>query len=320
MADRQLADAQEAALNAGMRFGLYLDLAVGTHPKGAETWGRPDLFAHGVSLGAPPDAFSAEGQSWGLAPMRPDTLAADGFRPIQAILRSALSHAKLLRIDHVLGFERTFWVPEGDAPGAYVSMPREALLAVARIEATRAGATVVGEDLGNIPGGLRDALAQSGLLGCRVAQFERHWDQGDNAFSPAQDYARAALTSWGSHDLPTWEGWKSGRDIDWRRDVGDIDNVAHADQMEARRQAVSAFCDLIGGEGMDDLHQFLAATPSRLVVAQIEDVLGRVEQANLPGTVHQHPNWRRRVGVAPDELGSLDAIQRTAIIMRDAGR
>ncbi|WP_375262118.1 4-alpha-glucanotransferase [Palleronia sp.] len=320
MADRQLSNAQAAALSAGMRFGLYLDLAVGTHPAGAEAWGRPELFARGVSLGAPPDAFSAEGQSWGLAPLRPDTLAEDGFRPLQAILRSALSHAKLLRIDHILGFERAFWVPEGDPPGAYVAMPREAMLAVARIEAARAGATIVGEDLGNIPDGLREALEDSGILGCRVAQFERQWEKGDTAFSPAEAYARGALTSWGSHDLPTWEGWKQGREIDWRVTVGDMDEAAATEAHAQRKAEVAAFCDLIGGKTLDDLHAFLAETPSRLVVAQIEDLLGRVEQPNLPGTVHQHPNWRRRAEVPAEQIGQLDAVRRTSIIMGNRDR
>ncbi len=319
-ADRDLAAAQEAALEAGMRFGLYLDLAVGTHPAGAETWGQPDLFARGVSLGAPPDAFSAAGQSWGLAPLRPDTLAAEGFRPLARILRSALGHARLLRIDHILGFDRAFWVPDDGTPGAYVAMPREAMLAVVRIEAARAGATVVGEDLGNIPEGLRDALEESGILGCRVAQFERIWDAAEITFRPADDYAAAALTSFGTHDLPTWEGWKAGRDLDWRRDLGHIDADAHREALAERRETVRVFCETIGGAGVDDLHRFLGATPSRLVACQIEDLMGRVEQPNLPGTVHDHPNWRRRLGVAPDTLGQLDALARTAIIMAQADR
>ncbi len=319
-AGAQLAEAQAEARSAGMRFGLYLDLAVGTNPAGAETWGHPALFARGVSLGAPPDAFSAAGQSWGLAPLRPDTLAAEGFRPLARILRSALSHARLLRIDHILGFERAFWVPEDGTPGAYVAMPRDAMLAVVRIEAARAGATVVGEDLGNIPGGLREALEESGILGCRVAQFERDWDADGSPFRPAQDYARAALTSFGTHDLPTWDGWKAGRDLEWRRDLGHMDEAAYHDALAERRETVRAFCDLIGGDGIDDLHRFLAATPSRLVACQIEDLMGRVEQPNLPGTIHDHPNWRRRVGVDPGALGQLDAVTRTAIIMAQADR
>ncbi len=321
-ADRQLAVAQEAALEAGMRFGLYLDLAVGTHPAGAETWGQPDLFARGVSLGAPPDAFSDTGQSWGLAPLRPDTLARRGFRPLAAILRRALAHAKLLRIDHILGFERAFWVPDGpDAPpGAYVSMPRAALLAVVRIEAARAGATIVGEDLGNIPEGLRDALQESGILGCRVAQFERLWEADEITFRPAAEYASAALTSFGTHDLPLWEGWKAGRDIDWRFELGTMTKTQRDAALAERQETVQVFCEMIGGASIDALHGFLAQTPSRLVACQIEDLLGRTEQPNLPGTVHDHPNWRRRLGVAAEELGQLDAVRRTVKLMTDADR
>ncbi len=319
-ADSQLEAAQAAALESGMRFGLYLDLAVGTHPAGAETWGRPDLFARGVSLGAPPDAFSAAGQSWGLAPLRPDTLAAEGFRPLARILRSALGHARLLRIDHILGFDRAFWVPDDGTPGAYVAMPREAMLAVVRIEAARAGATVVGEDLGNIPGGLREALEESGILGCRVAQFERIWDAEEITFRPAEDYARGVLASFGTHDLPTWEGWKAGRDLAWRRDLGHMDDAAYRDALAERREIVLAFRDTIGGAEMDDLHRFLARSSARLVACQIEDLTGRKEQPNLPGTVHDHPNWRRRPGGVVQDPGQLDAVARTAIIMAQFDR
>ena len=319
-ADGGLADAQEAALGAGMRFGLYLDLAVGTHPAGAETWGRPELFARGVSLGAPPDAFSPAGQSWGLAPMRPDALARDGFRPLARILRRSLAHAKLLRIDHVLGFKRAFWVPGADAPGAYVAMPRDAMLAVARIEAHRAGATIVGEDLGNIPEGLGSALEGSGILGCRVAQFEQVWDTDHATFRGADRYARAALTSFGSHDLPTWEGWKAGRDIDWRAEIDKWDEETLGRMRAKRREEVAALTRVLGSDDLDRLHAFLAETPSRLVVCQIEDLEHRVEQPNLPGTVHQHPNWRRRVSTPVDRLTQLDALRRTAIIMNDADR
>lgn len=315
-ADRQLARVAEAAEAAGMRHGLYLDLAVGTHPAGAETWGRGDLFARGVSLGAPPDAFSPEGQSWGLAPLNPHALVADGFRAFARILRAQLSHARLLRIDHILGVERAFWVPEGDAAGGYVTMPRDALLAIIRIEAMRAGATIVGEDLGNIPEGLSHALEDSGILGCRIAQFER---QGDR-FRPAEAYDTAVLTAFASHDLPTWEGWKRGRDIDWRADLDGWSDADRAAAHETRRTEVWLLCEAIGGDNLDALNAHLARTPSRIVAVQIEDLLGWHEQANLPGTIHQHPNWRRRIDVAPGALGSLDAVRRAAIIMADHER
>ncbi|KKL14388.1 hypothetical protein LCGC14_2516170, partial [marine sediment metagenome] len=217
LAQTQLEQVRDAG--AGMALGLYLDLAVGIHPAGADTWADPELYARGVSLGAPPDAFSLDGQAWNLAPLRPDELARRGFEPLAEVLRAQFRFARLLRIDHILGFERAFWVPEGRAaPGAYVQMPKEALLAVARIEATRVGGTVVGEDLGNIPEGLHADLDRSGLLGCRVAMFEQFWDPGPPRFKPAWRYDSLTLTSFATHDLPTWEGWKAGRDLDWRAD------------------------------------------------------------------------------------------------------
>ncbi|MBJ3763053.1 4-alpha-glucanotransferase [Maribius pontilimi] len=320
-AEMSLAQVARKADAAGMRFGLYLDLAVGTHPSGAETWADPKLFARGVSLGAPPDAFTANGQSWGLAPMRPDTLAERGFAPLAAILREQLSHARLLRIDHILGFERAFWVPDDPAiPGAYIRMPRDALLAVARIEAARAGATIVGEDLGNIPDGLHDALEASGLLGCRVAQFMQDWDAAVPRFTPAKEYDEHALTSFGTHDLPTWEGWKAGRDLEWRRDLGDMDDDAFEKARARRRDEVAALVTLIGGDSAEYLHRFLADTPSCLVAVQIEDLLGQIEQPNLPGTIFEHPNWRRSLGVAADALGSLDAVRAVAESMQNARR
>lgn len=319
-AERQLAEVQEKAEAAGMAYGLYLDLAVGTHPDGAETWADPGLFGLGVSLGAPPDAFSAEGQSWGLAPLRPDTLAERGFRPLAAILRRQLAHARLLRIDHILGFDRAFWQPGEGVPGAYVKMPLPAMLAVVRIEAARAGAATVGEDLGNIPEGLQQALAESGILGCRVAQFEQHWDEQQPTFKTAGEYDAGALTSFTTHDLPTWRGWQQGRDIEWRHQLGTMDGDQCREATAHRMDEVRAFHNRIGGSGLSDLNRFLARTPSRLVALQIEDLLGQIEQPNLPGTVHEHPNWRRRIHVPPAELGQLDALREAASIMQDADR
>ena len=320
-AEQALAAVQEAADSANMRFGLYLDLAVGTHPSGAETWGAPDLFARNVSLGAPPDAFSADGQSWGIAPLRPDALARDGFRPLARILRQQLAHARLLRIDHILGFERAFWVPQDpDIPGAYVKMPKEAMLAIVRMEAARVGATIVGEDLGNIPDGLRADLETSGILGCRVAQFEQDWAAGDPTFTPASGYTRSALTSFGTHDLPSWKGWQKGRDVEWRRDLGAINADTYTKIRAHRLAEAAALTKLIGGSQANHLHAFLADAPSRLIAVQIEDILGRVEQPNLPGTIHDHPNWRRVLGVAPSKLGTLDDVRSVAKIMQAAGR
>ncbi|ARC88724.1 4-alpha-glucanotransferase [Rhodovulum sp. MB263] len=314
LAGTQLAAIRKAGAAAGMRQGLYLDLAVGTHPAGAETWaetgGDPGLFARGVSLGAPPDAFAPQGQSWGLAPMRPGALAARGFRPLAEILRAQLRFAGLLRIDHILGFERTFWVPEGGAPGGYVKMPRAALLAVARIEAARAGAVIVGEDLGNVPEGLREDLAASGLLGCRLAMFD----------PDMADWPEPVLGSFGSHDLPPFAAWGAGRDIDWHLRLGHIapeQAEALGAERAARAQALSV---RLGGVGVDALHAALAASPARLVALQTEDMLGATEQANLPGTVDSHPNWRRRIGPAAADLADCEPVRRAAHVMARAGR
>ena len=313
-ADAALAAAARAA--RPMRHGLYLDLAVGTHPAGAETWGQPDLFARGVSLGAPPDAFSPDGQSWGLAPMIPAALEADGFAALADTLAAQFRHSGLIRIDHILGFDRAFWVPEGDAPGAYVSMPRAAMLAVARLEAARAGARIVGEDLGNVPEGLREALRDSGLLGCAVAQFERT----DAGWRPAEAYPEAALASFGTHDLPTWAGWRTGRDLALRARIGGWTPAGHAAVRAARAAEVAGFEAMIGGTGHTALARFLARTPARLVALQMEDVLGLQEQPNLPGTTAEHPNWRRRLPRPPESLGDALAEAGVPAIMSETGR
>ncbi|RYH11161.1 4-alpha-glucanotransferase [Tropicimonas sp. IMCC6043] len=319
-AEQQLAEVSEAANEAGMRFGLYLDLAVGTHPHGAETWSDGSVFAKGVSLGAPPDAFSAEGQCWALAPFNPYALAAMHFRPLAETLRRQMRFAKLLRIDHVLGFERAFWVPtDSDAPGTYVVMPREAMLAVVRIEAARAGATVIGEDLGNVPDGLQEAMARSGLLGCRLVMFEQpHHAE----FRQPEDYSETALASFGSHDVPTWAGWRAGSDVTLRHELGELDAPAYADAMSWRADEVAAFDALAGTDGPDPdgMHRFLGRVASRLVALQIEDILGVEEQANLPGTVDSYPNWRRRLPVGAAGLAGHPAVARAADIMKDTGR
>ena len=316
MAETQLSDSQRRAKAAGMPFGLYLDIAVGTHPHGAETWAERRLFAQGVSLGAPPDLLGPSGQRWGLAPMRPDVLRATGYAAFAQTLRAQLRFCGLLRIDHILGLERSFWLPD-DLPGLYVTMPREDMLAVLRIEAARAGASVIGEDLGTIPDRLRGALDASGVLGCRVAMFERDWE-GSGDFLRPEVYTPTALASWGTHDLPTWEGWRHGRDIDWRAQLGEIPDESAA--RAARKAEVAGFDAVAGGSDMDAMHRHLARSASVLVAVQGEDLTGAVEQANLPGTVHEHPNWCRRLSVPLSGLISAAPLRDLSAIMTEAGR
>jgi 4-alpha-glucanotransferase len=301
-----------------MRFGLYLDVAVGTHPHGAETWLEPDCFARGVSLGAPPDAFSKDGQVWGLAPLNPRGLIAAGFRPVAEMLRQQFRFSRLVRIDHILGFDRAFWVPqEKGVPGAYVAMPKDALLAVARIEAARAGGTIIGEDLGNIPDGLHADLEASGLLGCRLVMFEL--DHGGQPWA-TWDYPERTLASFGTHDLPTYAGWRAARDIAARAALGAIDAETEARARAHRAWEVGQLDRVAGGGDVAAVERFLARVHSRLVALQIEDILDIADQPNLPGTVHEYPNWRRRLPLSPEAWAEDPRLARAAATMAEAGR
>ena len=311
LAHEQLTRAGNAARAAGMTHGLYLDLAVGTHPFGAETWAERESFAFGVSLGAPPDAFSETGQNWSLAPFNPRRLAASGFEPLAATLRAQLRYGGMLRIDHILGFDRAFWVPDG-LPGTYVSMPRDAMFAVARIEAARAGAVIVGEDLGNVPEGFREGLAATGILGCEVAMFTPD--------RPAGAYREAALASFGTHDLPTHAGWRQGRDIAARRSIGTLGPDDTDEALRQRSDECARLDTLTGSPDAAALHAFLARTSARLVALQAEDILDQEDQQNLPGTTSEYPNWRRRLSVDAKDLAEDPRTRATARIMTEAHR
>jgi 4-alpha-glucanotransferase len=245
------------------------------------------------------------------------------------MLRTAMRHAGIIRIDHILGVKRSFWVPADGAPGGYVAYPQEALLALIRLEAWRAGCVVVGEDLGSVPPGLRERLAEAGLLGCAVVQFEKE----HHRFRPTREYRPATLASFGTHDTPTLRGWWSGWDIDRRHDIGGNDAAARAADHEARAAERRGLAQLLQDEGLapegfdpaappaelDDsvaaaLHRLLARAGSVLVAVQLDDALGRVEQQNLPGTIDEYPNWRRRYAVAVDALAAHAGLRAIAAI------
>ena len=328
LAGRQLAQAQAAATSAGMAIGLYLDVAVGVRPGGAEVWSAPACFARDASLGAPPDAFSPDGQNWNLSPFNPRGLRAAAYRPFVRMLRTAMAHAGMIRIDHVLGLKRGFWVPESGAPGGYVGYPLETLLALVRIEAAQADCIVVGEDLGSVPQGLRPRLAESGLLGSVVMQFEKD----GRSFRAPRRYRPATLASTGTHDTPTLKGWWSGRDIELRHRLGRTTAKERAAALAARAAERGALCRLLVEEGQappgldpgapphdaDEatvvaVHALLADAASALLAVSLDDALGVVEQQNLPGTVDEHPNWRRRY---PVEVGALSQDPGLAAIAR----
>ena len=334
LAGRQLAEAQAAARGAGMAFGLYLDVAAGVRPGGADTWAAPTCFARDVSLGAPPDAFSPDGQTWNLAPFSPPGLRAAAYRPFIGMLRAAMAHAGIVRIDHVLGLNRSFWVPESGAPGGYVRYPLESLLALVRIEAARAGCIVVGEDLGSVPRGLRRRFADAGLLGCAVMQFETD----EHGLRPPRHYRPASLACAGTHDTPTLKGWWSGRDIELRHRLGRTTAKDRTAALAARAVERGALCRLLVEEGhavagldpsappleADDativaVHALLAGAGSDLLAVQLDDALGVVEQQNLPGTIDAHPNWRRRYPVAVEALADVPGLGAIAAVVDSRG-
>ncbi len=323
IADGQLGAAQARAKAAGMAYGLYLDLAVGVRAGGADVWADRGAFARGVSLGAPPDALSPKGQVWALAPFSPPGLRARGYAPFVATLRTAMRHAGIVRIDHALGFARAYWAPDDGAPGGYVAYPLEALLAITRLEAARAGCVVVGEDLGTVPDGLRRRLAECGLLGCSVMQFERE----GGAFRPPRRYRAETMASFGTHDAPTMRGWLRGRDIDWRARIGHYDGEQAAMARDARAIDTLALGRLARAEGIDAgdeeslvgaLHCLLAEAGSSLVSVSLDDALGCVEQPNMPGTIDEHPNWRHRLPASVEDLRADRGLEAIAATLRDA--
>lgn len=321
LADQQLEQAQTGAIEQGMPIGLYLDLAVGIDPHGADCWADQDSFAKGAYLGAPPDDFNPNGQNWALAPFRPFELEERAYRPFIDVIRASMRHAGALRIDHVIGLQRSFWIPEDqDLGGTYVRYPIYDLLGVIALESHRHRCLVIGEDLGNLPYGLRERLDRRNVMSSRVMYFER--DQA-GGFMRSDAFPGKALVTAGTHDLPTLTGYWQGRDIDVRADLG-IDPANRSDAMhEERRHDRRKLLTRLHDEGLlpaeidpdhpphemtPDLlaaiHAFLARSPSDLMAVQLEDILGQLEQANLPGTVDEHPNWRRRMPPKLADLGS----------------
>lgn len=329
LARRQLDAAQAQARAAGMRIGLYADIAVGVVSDGADVWADPEAVVAGASIGAPPDPFSPTGQNWNVAPLSPTALIARDFQPLRAMLDAAMAVAGAVRIDHAMGLMRLFWIPAGGTPadGAYVSYPLPAMLRTVA-EASRAhDCLVIGEDLGTVAARFREAMTAAGLLSYRVLWFER-WESG--LYRASHSYPKAALATLSTHDLPTIKGFLAGRDIDWRERVGQLDAKAAADARIERAADRQRLLDALRHEALLDdesdegllaaLHRFLARTPSALAMTQIEDLQGSVEQANLPGTIDAHPNWRRRMTGDLETLTAAPLASRLLAIMRERMR
>ncbi|MET9879211.1 4-alpha-glucanotransferase [Actinacidiphila glaucinigra] len=325
LTDAQLAAAQRAARDAGMAVGVVHDLAVGVHPSGSDAWALQDALAHGMSVGAPPDAFNAHGQDWGLPPWRPDALAATGYAPYRDLLRNVLRHAGGLRIDHVMGLFRLWWVPEGEPPtqGAYVRYDAEAMLGILALEAQRAGAVVIGEDLGTVEPGVREELADRGILGTSVLWFERDWEGAHGSARarplPPAAWRADALATVTTHDLPTTAARLTGEHVVLRHRLGLLTRPLEVEQAEDAVE-VAEWLALLGRLGMlpegarDEeavvkaVHRFLARTPARMVGVWLPDGVGDRRPQNLPGTWDQYPNWRLPVADAEGRPLTLEQL------------
>lgn len=300
IADRQLGSAQDQARASGMALGLYLDLAVGSRRGGAETWCETETVAEGVSIGAPPDHLSPAGQKWNLAAFAPDKLRRNKYQAFRNTISEAMRFAGVLRIDHVLGLNRSFWIPDDGSPGGYIRQPFEALLAIVAIEAERANTVVIGEDLGLVPEGFREALAARGLYSYSVLQYEKN-DAGH--FREPDTLRPQSLACFGTHDTPTLKGFWKGRDINWWQKLGWVDAGRAAELKQGREREKADLLaqgrpDTPDNPGFGDvsahIHGLLAQSPAAMVSVQLDDVLGHCEAQNLPGTIDEHPNWRRR--------------------------
>jgi 4-alpha-glucanotransferase len=302
---------QQIALNAGQRMGLIWDLAVGCDPAGSEAWSYRDALLEGMELGAPPDAFNADGQCWGVTTYSPWGLKASGFKPFIDLLRANMCRGGGLRMDHVSSLCRLWVVPQGQRAeqGGYLKYPVDDLLRLLALESWRNQCVVIGEDLGTIPEGLREMLAARGVLGTDVLLFMRN-DQGE--FLPPSQWRRQAVATTTTHDLPPLLGWRAALDIEQRATVQGWSDSMRVKQQNERHTSVEKLDVALAQwqQGRDDetsevanqaCVDYVLDTPAQLALIPLEDALGTSEQPNLPGTVHGYPNWRHRLPMASDE-------------------
>lgn len=301
--DRQLA-------GAAAHLRLINDLAIGVGHAGADAWIWQDVFASGVTIGAPPDDFNLSGQNWGVLPFDPWKLRAAKYEPFIALIRSALRHAGGLRYDHVMGLFRLFWIPEGAsaAEGTYVRYPFGDLLDIIALESHRAGGVIVGEDLGTVEPYVREELARRAVLSYRLMWFEP---------SPPSEYPESALAAVTNHDLPTIPGVWTGADLRDQERAGVRPNYEFADAIRSKLMAAAGVTD---GDAVDEVvagaYRALAGAPSALLGATLEDALGVTERPNLPGTVSEHPNWSLALPHTLEEIEDHPGAVTVAEILR----
>ncbi|SNT07435.1 4-alpha-glucanotransferase [Micrococcales bacterium KH10] len=337
----QCAAAQHAARTAGMSIGIMQDLAVGVHPYGADAWSQQDVIASGVSVGAPPDMYNQLGQDWSQPPWRPDRLDATGYAAYRGMLRTVFRNAGAVRIDHIIGLFRLWWVPAGHGAkdGAYVRYDHEALVGILCLEAERAGVVVIGEDLGTFEHWVTDYLADRGILGTAVLWFESEWDGSPKH---ADHYRTSVLATVTTHDLPPTAGYLQCDHVQLREELGLLtvpmaDELAHAQrEIATMKQRLTEYglldSDESDGAGSNEnidefvvaLHQYLTRTPSQLLGVSLADMVGERRTQNQPGTDQEYPNWRiplaDRAGrqLCLEDIFGLDLATRIARVMPDS--
>ena len=342
IADEQVTAAQTAARESGMALGLMQDMAVGVHSLGADVWWNPERFAVGsVTVGCPPDFYNQQGQDWGQPPFNPNYLAKTGYGVYREMVHNMFSHAGAVRIDHVLGLFRLWWIPQGEGArgGAYVTYDYEAMIAILTIEASRVNGLVVGEDLGTVPDYVRTVLAEHGLLGCTVEWFARVDDStnaGDPYADPA-DYREYALASVTTHDLPPTAGYLQFEHVKLREELNLLTGPVEEFQASATAERQAMLDRLVESElitpeiaaDVDDhiqeiveaMHKMLLRSPSVLLQAALVDGVGETRSQNQPGTSSEYCNWRVPLAgpdhkvVHTDEVFDLPRVKSLSAIM-----
>jgi 4-alpha-glucanotransferase len=335
-AAEQLGAAAARARALGMPLGLYHDLALGSDRNGSDAWVYQDVLALDADCGCPPDAFAPQGQNWGLPPVNPVRLRATGYRMFVELIRQNLAYGGALRLDHVMGLFRLFWIPRGlpASAGAYVRYPVEDLLAILALESVRHQAVIIGEDLGTVPDEVRERLAAARVLSYRVLYFER---TGQGEWKSPEAYPQQAVAVVTTHDLPTLAGFWAGQDIDLRAglglyaDGGTVQRERQEREHDKRRIAralgaagllptgmteESAAAQPMTPELCQALHVFLARTPSWAVLANLDDLLGEPKQTNVPGTVENYSNWSRKLALPLERLRDDPRVHQAASALR----
>lgn len=329
LADLQLSAAAECA--KPMEIGLYRDMAVGADMCGVETWSNQQAVVSGAHIGAPPDIFNPAGQDWGLPPFHPRVLRQEGYRSFVELIRANMRYAGALRIDHVMGLQHLFWIPESQPPenGAYVRYPLEDLVGILALESRRNHCMVVGEDLGTVPGGFRERMAAAKILSYRVLFFEQNMRTG--VFRKPKDYPELAVAVASNHDLPTVAAWWQGSDIELRERLGMYPDkeeagyqwrLRHRDREQLRRALERSKLLEKPGEPQADewvqlVYRYLARCNSGLALIQLDDVTGEVAPVNLPGSTEQYPNWRRKLSVRTEELFETPLVKEVVEIFNE---